>query len=304
MFPVLFSIGSFAVSSFGVFLAAGYILAVFLVWRLSRAWDLDEEKILDLTLLTFLGGIIGARIYFVAEHWDLFAASIAKIIFFYQLPGFSFWGGLLGGWLTLFYFSRRFKLDFWQMADIASVGFLAGVILGDIGCLLSGCGVGMRSNLFFAVSQVGNIGTRFPVQALEAILLTLALIKIWGWVTHFHLRGMIVAATLIFLSLSKLITEPLRESHGQNYFFLTTLFVLGVVIFYRITSRNILMDLKNTGLFLAGTVTKKEVRRLLLQVIKKNWYNQKTQVLWKLRNLKKVLRRLNVKFSYKSNRVD
>ena len=108
MFPVLFSIGNFAVSSFGVFLALGFLLAVFLIWRLSRAWDLDEEKVLDLTLLTFLGGLIGARVYFVMEHWDFFAANFTKAILFYKFPGFSFWGGVLGGWLTLFYFSKRF----------------------------------------------------------------------------------------------------------------------------------------------------------------------------------------------------
>src|SRR3989338_804880 len=99
MYPVLLSFGSFSVSSFGVLIVLGYLFAIFLVWRLSRAWDLDEEKILDLALLTFLGGMIGARVYFVLEHWDLFAPSVAKIILFYQLPGFSFWGGLLGGWL-------------------------------------------------------------------------------------------------------------------------------------------------------------------------------------------------------------
>ena len=47
MLPVLFSIGKISVSSFGIFLALGILLGIFLVWRLSRAWDLDEEKILD-----------------------------------------------------------------------------------------------------------------------------------------------------------------------------------------------------------------------------------------------------------------
>lgn len=304
MFPVLFSIGKFSVSSFGVFLALGFLLSIFLIWRLARAWDFSEEKILDLTLLTFLGGLVGARIYFVLEHWGLFVVGPLNILLFYKFPGFSFWGGILGGWLTLFYFSKRFKLDFWQIADIVSVGFLGGFIMGDIGCLLGGCGVGIPYKLFLAVPAVGTIGTRFPTQGLEALLLTFVFLKIWSLATHFHLKGMIVAITLILFSLIKLLMEPLRANHGQNYFFLTTLLILGLVIFYKTTRRNIWLDLKNTGLFLIGIIQKREARKLLLLMVKKSWYNQTTAMAWKLRNLKKIARRLNVRFSYKNNRID
>src|SRR5438552_13186037 len=113
MFPTLFSIGKFGISSFGVFLAFGFILGVFLIWRLARAWDLDEEKILDLTLLTFFGGLIGARIYFVLSHLSFFGLNPLKILLFQKYPGFSFWGAFLGGWLSLFYFAKKFKWDFW-----------------------------------------------------------------------------------------------------------------------------------------------------------------------------------------------
>src|SRR3989344_3155359 len=64
MLPVLFSLGPLAISSFGLFLALSFLYSTFLVWRLSRAWDLDEEKVLDFCLLIFLGGLIGARILY------------------------------------------------------------------------------------------------------------------------------------------------------------------------------------------------------------------------------------------------
>ncbi len=302
MFPTLLTIGNFAISSFGVFLALGFLLGVFLIWRLSRAWDLDEEKVLDLTLLTFLGGLIGARFYFVIEHWNYFAINFSKAILFYKFPGFSFWGGVLGGWLTLFYFSKRFKLDFWQIADIAAVGFLGGLILSDIGCLLGGCGVGIPYKSFLTIPQVGSIGSRFPAQALEALLLTFAIFKIWKKAIHFHLRGIIVAQTLIFISVVKLLIEPLRANHNQNYFFLFTLFLLGLVIFYRVTGRNILVDFKKLGLNLSDLIKSQHTRALLMEDLKKGWYNQTTAIAWKLRNFKKIFRRLNVRFSYKNTK--
>src|ERR1035437_2093730 len=101
MFPVLFIIPGKSVSSFGIFLALGFLYGVFLIWRLSRAWDLDEEKVLDLTLFTFLGGLIGARLYFALENPQIFTANILRLVLVTKYTGFSFWGAILGGWLTL-----------------------------------------------------------------------------------------------------------------------------------------------------------------------------------------------------------
>ncbi|MCL5784132.1 MAG: prolipoprotein diacylglyceryl transferase, partial [Patescibacteria group bacterium] len=92
MFPVLFSIGSLSVSSFGIFLALGFLLGLFLIWRLTRAWDLDEEKVLDLILIIFVGGMIFARVFFALENLPYFTSSPLNLIKFSKVPGFSFWG--------------------------------------------------------------------------------------------------------------------------------------------------------------------------------------------------------------------
>ena len=293
MFPVLFTVAGISISSLGVFLAAGFLLSIFLIWRLARAWDLDEEKVLDLTLLTFIGGLFLSRLYFILDSLQIFGFSALKWVHIFKYPGFSFWGGVLGGWLSLYIFARRFKLDFWLVADIASVGFLGGLILSDLGCFFGGCSVGLRSNLFFAVPMVGVIGKRLPVQAIEALFLSLILVRIWSKATHFHIRGKIVSLTLIFLGLTKLILESLKEIHGPGYYFDTLLIVLGVTIFYRVTKRNIFKDLQNAPKFARAYFS--------LQNLNKTWYNQKAYFSWKLRSIKKLLllalRRLNVKFS-------
>lgn len=303
MFPVLFSIGNLSISSFGVFLTAGFLFGTFLVWRLARAWDLDEEKVLDLTLLTFLGGLMGARIYFVLEHLQFFAESPLRIIIFTHYPGFSFWGAFLGGWLALFHFARRFKMDFWQSTDIASVGFLGGLILANLGCLLGGCSIGAASKLFFAVPQVGAIGKRLPVQGFESLLLTIILLIIWSQATHFHLRGKIVSLSLIYIGVVGLLMEPLREIRSGGYIFSATLIMLGLTILYRITKRNILLDLKNSSLFLVKLLTDPKTRQIVVDRLAKTWYNQKTSFLWKLRNVKKTFRRINVKFSHQNSQL-
>lgn len=292
MFPTFFSIGGFSLSSFGVFLAAGFLFGVFLIWRLIRAWDLDEEKILDLTLLTFIGGLIGARFYFVLTHLSDFS-SILKILIFTKYPGFSFWGAFLGGWLTIFYFAGKKKMDFWLVADIASVGFLGALIFSDLGCFLSSCGAGGVTKSFLGVSQAGLIGKRWPVQVFEAALFSIALMNIWSKATHFHQRGKIVSLSLILMGVIKLILTPFKTS-SDDYIFSSLMLTLGLVIFYRVTKRNILNDLKSFVRFFLTP-------GLVLATLKKGWYNQKIAAAWRFRSFKKLLRRINVRFSIKNN---
>lgn len=288
MFPVLFSIGNLSISSFGLFLALAFLFATFLIWRLARAWDLDEEKILDLILLTFFGGILGARIFFVLINLPFFSDDLWKTVLITRYPGLSFWGGLLGGWLTLYFFIRRKKLDFWQYADIAAVGFLGGVILGDIGCFLGGCGFGISSNLFFATPVVGVVGKRFPVQILEAIILTFVLWKIWGVATKFHFHGKVISIVLVFTGLIKLLTEFFREIKQGGEFLSLSLIVLGVFVFYKTSKRSLRADLPRLYKLPAVLFRRKEIP------FGKNWYNGLTLNRIGL-GLTKLLRRARVK---------
>lgn len=296
MIPVLFSIGSLSVSAYGVFLALGFALGMFLVWRLCRAWDLDEEKSLDLILLTFIGGLIGARIYFAILNLPLFVSSPLSLIMLNKVPGLSFWGGILGGWLTLFVFAKRFRMDFWQLVDIALVGVLGGLILSDLGCFFGGCNIGIPSRAFFAVTMVGNLGRRWPVQVLEALLLTISLLRIWSKATHFHQRGVIASLGFIYIGVIKLILDPLRQDHSGRV--LSLIFILlGLTTYYRITKQSPVTHLKSLKTFLVQIVTEPMVRKRVVQNVYRSWYNQKTALGWKLRNLKKLLRKSNVKFS-------
>ncbi len=80
MFPVLFTIGNFPVSSFGLFLALGIFFGSFTVWRIARSFDYDSEKVLDLIFLTVGIGFVTARLTFVLLNLQVFD-SLTKIFF-------------------------------------------------------------------------------------------------------------------------------------------------------------------------------------------------------------------------------
>lgn len=293
MLPVLISIGPISISSFGFFLSLGFLFGTFLVWRLARAWDISEEKILDLILLSFFGGLIGSRIFFVALNFELFAEDLYKAILITKYPGLSFWGGLLGGWLTLFYFCKRMKLDFWQVTDIASIGLLGGLIFGNIGCFLGGCSVGIPSDFFLATSVVGVVGKRFPAASLEALLIAFLLIKIWPAALRFHFHGKIVALSAASLGLIKFLMEFLKSGHQGGYFLSLVLFLLGLIIFYKLSSRSFIKDL--------NSLRYQSTRKSIIVAFLKEWYNFKIGLSWKISHWKisKILRRLRVKLTPK-----
>ena len=302
MFPVI-SLGPFSISSFGLTLALGFLFGIFLIWRLSRAWDLNEEKILDLTILTFIGGLMGARVYFILENFQIFGADFLKWILIQKYQGFAFWGGILGGFLTLKFYAKKFKVNFWQALDFASVGFLGGLIFLNLGCFLGGCNIGVTSKAFFALPMVGAIGTRIPIQLFEAFAFWNILAFVWKKATHFHVHGTIASFCLISIGFVFSLAQSLKAVHEKtDIAFSSLMVILGVSLFYKITKRKILMDVKSAGVFLLNLIKDRHTQILFVAALKKNWYNYKVSVKWKIRQITKFLRRLNVRFSHKDSK--
>jgi phosphatidylglycerol---prolipoprotein diacylglyceryl transferase len=302
MFPILFTVGPLTISSFGVFLSASFLFGAFLIWRLARGWELDEEKVLDLILLSFFGGILGARIWFVLFNLSFFANDLYKAVLITKYPGLSFWGGFLGGLLTLLFFSRRLSLSFSQAADLGAIGLLGGIILGDIGCLLSGCDVGIASSSAIAVNIVGVIDKRFPVQAVEALLILFVLWRLWKHASRFHFHGKIFSLTMVWLGVIKFLTQFYRDSSTNlanlwwvSFILSGVVFAFGFFTYYKTGKGDFREDLVHFIKNSTGIFTSSRARRSAIESTKKNWYNQK--VIWntRLKRLSKLPRKLRVK---------
>lgn len=289
MLPVLFTIGPISVSSYGFFLILGFLSALFVTWRIAKAYDLDEIKIFDFAVAIFLSGLIFARLAFVLINLSGFK-DFPRIFQINLYPGFTFWGGFLGGMLVLLLLIRRAKLNFWQIADIASVGLMIGLTFGSIGCFLGGCGYGIVSSSPIAMPVVGLIGKRLPISLFEAFAFLIFFYWFWKAALKFHFQGKIFAMALIFLGIERFIAENWKGSsqnwNGQIVSFL--IFAIGVFIYYLRSKRNFIEDIKS--MLQAFYVQKK--RDLVLQTFSKNWYNAK--VGWKIK-LNKIKKKINVK---------
>lgn len=295
MKPVLITIGSQPISTFGFFLLLGLIFASFTIWRIIKAYDLNEERTIDLLLLTFAGGFVLARVYYILFHLTQFDDFI-KFILVNRYPGLSFWGGLIGGILTLKLISQRFKMHFWQVADIGIVGVFIGLFFSSIGCLLGSCEYGLPSNLPFAVPQAGLIDKRFPLQFFEGFTYLILFFYLWKAVLRFHFSGQILARGLVLLGLVKFITELYRGDQIKligglplGLVWSLLLIIFGIWIYYVQGRKSLVHDLK----MLLAVFIDSNRRHILISKIRKNWYN--LSIDWKLsiarfrRNLFKVL---------------
>ncbi len=296
MWPILLTLGSIPISAFGFFLLISLLLSSFIIWRLSQAYEFESEKVIDLILLTFIGGLVFSRFYFVLFHLDQFK-SFYNIFLINRYPGLSFWGAFFGGVGVLKFFSKRLKIDFFQIGDIFIVGLFAGLSLASLGCLLGSCGYGQISN--WGVVQVGVLGKRFPLQIVESVLSLGAFFYLWKRVLRFHSLGSIASLGLILLGFIKLLTEffrgdPSLELLNIRYGFIWSILIIlvGIYEYYKATKRSVKHDFSYSASLIHNTSRRKAV----VSKINKSWYNFSVNFRLSLKRWKRSLQKLlNIK---------
>lgn len=120
------------VKFYGVIIAFGFLLAVLFGGRMAYKWKLDLNKMLDILLFGTIGGILGARLYYVAFEWDYYSRHLSEIPQIWE-GGLAIYGGLIGGILAAFLVCRHNGLNFLKLLDLAGMSFLIGQGIGRWG---------------------------------------------------------------------------------------------------------------------------------------------------------------------------
>lgn len=172
MYPVLFRIGGFEVTTFGVMVAVGAMFGLWLFRRELLRSRLPDAAT-DSAIAGLLGGLLGAKLLYVAEHmssepvWSLLT----------DRGGMSWFGGLVGGVAAGL---LMMALKHWPIVPVLSAATPAlalGHLLGRIGCFLVGDDYGKPTTLPWGVAfPEGLPPTAVPVhptQLYEAAFLGL-----------------------------------------------------------------------------------------------------------------------------------
>lgn len=216
MYPIILSFGPIIIRSYGLFLTIGYLLGTYILWKEGKKQGFNEEKLLDLSIVILIFGLFGARLYYAFLHWNEFSSEPARIFAIWE-GGLAFYGALGLGALAIWYFAKKMKWPFLQIADILSFCVVLATILGKIGAFLAGADAGFPTKLPWGVHFAGLIGQRHPAQIYEAlwfVLVGFILLKIRKKEPK---RGTILLSFLVLTSFGKFFLDFLREnSKGVN----------------------------------------------------------------------------------------
>jgi phosphatidylglycerol:prolipoprotein diacylglycerol transferase len=145
------------IRGFGVMVLTGSVTAIWLVIHRARQVGLNPEVIMSLAFGLFIGGILGARLFYVIEYWDTrfqsddWSTTLLEIIKFTE-GGLVFYGSMIGGGIAYVVLTRRMKLPALALADVIAPSLLVGLAFGRLGCLLNGCCYGGETDKQWAVT--------------------------------------------------------------------------------------------------------------------------------------------------------
>ncbi|AWE08641.1 prolipoprotein diacylglyceryl transferase [Lysinibacillus sp. 2017] len=130
--PVAIHLGSLSVRWYGIMIGAGIVIGYFLAQKESVRRGFHDEFFADLLIWAVPIAILSARVYYVAMKWDFYSQHPGRIIEIWN-GGIAIHGALIGSFITAYIFTRKRKVSFLQIADIAAPSILVGQIVGRWG---------------------------------------------------------------------------------------------------------------------------------------------------------------------------
>src|SRR2546425_12784951 len=97
MKPILFQIGPFPISSFGLFLLLAFVVSIALARRRAAPLGIDPSQMLDIALYMIIGGIVVGRLGYVVANLPTFGQEPVRVVPIWQGSGPGFYGGVPGG---------------------------------------------------------------------------------------------------------------------------------------------------------------------------------------------------------------
>ena len=215
MHPIFLKLGPLTIHTYGLMLALGAALALWLLGRLAKKSGLDQEKVLNLAMWVLISGIAGSRLAFVLLEPRHFLARPWHIFFIWD-GGLVFYGGLAGGLLAGVLLIRHGKLALWPVLDCFAPALALGQAFGRLGCFAAGCCYGLPDDGWCAVvfSDPNTLAPKgvpiYPTQLFHAAeLFALTGFLLWLWPRR-RFAGQIFCAYGLAHGVARVVIEQFR----------------------------------------------------------------------------------------------
>ena len=230
MHPILFEVGGLTIYSYGVLLAAAYLLGLQFARARARARGLDAQRVMDLGIWIIISALVGAKLLLFLVDFREFTASPRDLIGLARSGG-VFYGGLMAAVGVAFWYMWRFHMPVWTTTDVFAPGIL-----------LAGCCFGRPTSepwgiTFHSTVAAANVGTPLgvplhPTQIYEAV----GELMILGLLLATERRGRVLAGRtfstyLLLYGVTRFVIEIYRgDSRGLILGVLSTSQFVSVIL--------------------------------------------------------------------------
>ncbi|WP_428275863.1 prolipoprotein diacylglyceryl transferase [Candidatus Palauibacter sp.] len=258
MYPELFTLtlpvlGEVTITSFGVMMAlaflSGYVVLRQETVRLGAGRDLAADMLLG----ALIGGIVGAKIYYVLLYWDRTAADPLGMIF--SRSGLVWYGGFIGGCIGVLWVLRRRPVATGLGVDAIAPALALAYGIGRIGCFLVGDDYGRPTESFVGIAfpnglpptTAGNLRgfgadvdpsipdsqvlAVHPTQLYETGLSLIIFFLLWRLRRHPHVQGWLFGMWLAMAAVERFVIEIFRAKDDRFFGGITLAQVISVLLF-------------------------------------------------------------------------
>lgn len=205
--PVAFTVLGFDVRWYGVCIAVGMLLGLLVAFLRAPRFNITPDKTIDITLVSIVCGVIGARLYYVAFHWDYYGGDFWKLIDI-RSGGLAIHGGLLFGGLAAVLICKALNINWLDMLDLFLPSVALAQSIGRWGNYFNQEAHGGPTDLPWSIDVGGElVHPTFLYESIWCFLLFIVLVLVSA---NRRFPGQILLLYGILYSLERFFVEGLR----------------------------------------------------------------------------------------------
>jgi phosphatidylglycerol:prolipoprotein diacylglycerol transferase len=230
MHPVLIRLGPVTIHTYGLLVATGVLLGLWLVRRRAAHSGVDPDRAWNLGVYMTLAALVGAKVWLILQFWSYYAANPREIFALNTLQSAGvFYGGLITAFFVVVFYARYAGLKFLPLADVYAAPLALGHAVGRMGCFSAGCCWGRETQVAWGVTftdpYAGQLigvplGAKLhPTQVYESFALIAIFFVLLRLSKTQRAPGQLFAAYLMLYGVVRAIVEAFRGDPNRTMVF-------------------------------------------------------------------------------------
>jgi phosphatidylglycerol:prolipoprotein diacylglycerol transferase len=232
IYPFIVHVGPLEITGYGLMLMVAFLMGGWLIARQLREKGLREDYAADIVAAAVIGGIIGAKLWYVALTRDPAAL--------FSRGGLVWYGGFIGGAVAVILNGWRLRVPLRWTMQLTAPALAAAYALGRVGCFLVNDDYGRPTNLPWAVkfpqglppSTAGNLKQLFgvpvppgidpstvlavhPTQLYEVAAMLIVFAILWRLRRSDRPVGWLFGLYLVFAGIERFLVEIVRAKDDR-----------------------------------------------------------------------------------------